>query len=115
MRWAVSPSSNFARIKSRNGSQTLRVAEEEPMGALAAFASAGTSEMPMGALAAFYRNCLETVSRSTPSSRAIRRLDQPRALRDTIASMSAILSRYAMGQLLPLGSSRRSYPTKPDS
>jgi len=52
-----------------------------------------------------------TVSRSTPSSTAIRRLDQRRAFKDRIASIRAILSRFAMRQLLRLGISWRSYPT----
>jgi hypothetical protein len=48
------------------------------------------------------RRCRVTVSRSTPSSRAIRRRDQPRRRNVMMVSMRAILSRFAMFSLRTL-------------
>src|SRR5690348_14556464 len=54
----------------------------EPMGAMAGFESPSAPGEPMGALAGFaagaWRRWRATVSRWTPSSRAMRRWDQPR-------------------------------------
>src|SRR3569623_275799 len=95
---------------------------ELPIGALAGSGSrAGTSAKlagfddsePVGALAgSASHNCcrryLRTVSRSMPSSRAIRRCAQPCACNESIDCTFAILSRFAIAGLLlrqwPLGS-----------
>jgi len=73
----------------------------EPRGAMAGFELLAGSAEPMGALAGFgsgapSRRCRATVSRSMPSSWAIRRCDQPRWCKVKMLSMSAILSWFAM-------------------
>jgi hypothetical protein len=65
------------------------------IGALAGFALTN-SDRAGGADSRASRTCRETDSRSTPSSRAIRRCDQPRACNESIDCTVAILSRFAI-------------------
>src|SRR5579871_1976831 len=71
----------------------------DPMGAMAGFELSFGSADPTGAMAGFDAACPRfryrpTVSRLRPSSRAIRRCDQPRWCRVKMLSLIAILSRF---------------------
>jgi hypothetical protein len=70
----------------------------DPVGALAGFESPTPGSDPGGALAGFEaaRKCRATVSRLIPSSRAIRRWDQPWVCKALIDKTLATFSSFAM-------------------
>jgi len=71
----------------------------EPVGAMVRFESSSPIAEPMGAsvrFAAAARTYSETVLRSIPSVRAIRRFDQPRSCNISAALTFAIFSRFAI-------------------
>ena len=83
-------------MNSRQGSHWLRESGRMPGGTLAGFGSASPFE-PGGTLAGFEtasRRCRPTVSRWRPSSRAIRRLDQPCADKVNIECCKLTLSSF---------------------
>src|SRR5947209_1340480 len=78
------------------------LASSEPMGAWPSLPGSGPGSAWVGAAAAAWsRRCRATVSRLIPNSLAIRRIDQFRRCRVRIASLLAMLSRFAM-RFLPL-------------
>ena len=128
IRWADNIPSSFLLIKSLNGSHWLclpggcpeasikiKSSANDPAVEMAGFEPSDCSD-PGVTMAGFgclrrNRSYRATVSRFTPSSRAMRRCDQSRSSNPMIAWMFAILSLFDM--YTPLASCTRWYTSSP--
>src|ERR1700691_2323274 len=96
MRWALNPTATAASIWGECGWQRLRRPAEDPAVEMAGFESEDGSAPGVG-MAGFGRassKYLPTVSRLMPSSRAIRRLDQPLPAKVNIECCKFTLSSF---------------------
>ena len=96
MRWALNPTATAASIWVECGRQRLWRPAADPAVEMAGFESGGGSE-PGVEMAGFGRGssrCLPTVYRLMPSSRAIRRLDQPLPAKVKIECCKFTLSSF---------------------